>query len=107
MASNWQIDIAIIGPEAPLECGLADILWQQGVRTIGPKKILAQIETSKAFTRHLLQKYHIPGSPRFRHFNDLIGVKSFLQELGENQFVIKADGLMSGKGVKVAGEPGM
>lgn len=103
-AREWQIDIAIIGPEAPLEKGLADLLWSYAIPTIGPKKKLAQIETSKAFTRHLLQKYQIPGSPVYRAFHDLIGVQSFLHELGENHYVIKADGLMGGKGVKVAGE---
>lgn len=103
-AQEWQIDMAIIGPEAPLEKGLADILWDHSIASIGPKKKLAQIETSKSFTRDLLNKYHIPGSPHYRSFHDLNGVKQFLQKLGEGHYVIKADGLMGGKGVKVAGD---
>jgi phosphoribosylamine--glycine ligase len=103
-ARQWQVEIVIIGPEAPLESGLADVLWQSSIAVIGPQKKLAQIETSKAFTRDLLKKHHIAGSPAYRVFHDLSGVKNFLQELGENQYVIKANGLMGGKGVKVAGD---
>jgi phosphoribosylamine---glycine ligase len=104
IANEWQIGLAIIGPEAPLEKGLADALWQISIPTIGPKKKLAQIETSKAFARDLMQKYHIPGLPRYRTFHDLTGIEAFLLELGEGNYVIKANGLMGGKGVKVAGD---
>lgn len=103
-AQEWGIDIAIIGPEAPLEQGLADRFWAQGIATVGPKKKLAQIETSKAFTRDLLKKYHIDGSPKYRVFHELDGALSFLELLGEGRYVVKADGLMGGKGVKVAGD---
>ncbi|MDA8561757.1 phosphoribosylamine--glycine ligase [Gammaproteobacteria bacterium] len=101
---EWKIDIAVIGPEAPLEKGLADILWENSIAVIGPKKQLAKLETSKSFTRDLLKKYDIPGSPKYKYFNDLDGVISFLEKLGNGNFVIKADGLMGGKGVKVAGD---
>jgi phosphoribosylamine--glycine ligase len=103
-ALEWEIDIAIIGPEAPLAQGLADILWDNHIPTIGPKKKLAQIETSKAFTRDLLKKYRVPGTPEYRVFHDLEGVRDFLLHLGDDHYVIKADGLMGGKGVKVAGD---
>jgi phosphoribosylamine--glycine ligase len=103
-ARHWEIDLAIIGPEAPLEKGLADLLWEHNIPTIGPKKQLALLETSKHFTRDLLKKHHIPGSPRYRTFHEMKGVMSFLHELGEDQYVIKANGLMGGKGVKVAGD---
>src|SRR3990167_1059523 len=58
MAKAWRIGLAIIGPEAPLEKGLADALWAISVPTIGPRKKLAQIETSKSFARDLMQKYN-------------------------------------------------
>ncbi len=103
-AKKWRIDLAIIGPEAPLEAGVADGLWQAFIPTIGPKKNLARIETSKQFARDLMQRHQIPGLPRYRAFTDLHGVKNYLSELGEQHYVIKADGLMGGKGVKVAGE---
>lgn len=99
-----QIDFALIGPEAPLEQGVADALWQASIPTIGPKKALARIETSKAFTRDLVKKFNIPGSPIYQVFHDLNGVKEFLHILGDGNYVIKADGLMGGKGVKVAGD---
>lgn len=104
IAKEWQIGLAIIGPEAPLEKGLADALWRHAVPTIGPKKKLAQIETSKGFARDLMQKHKIPGLPNYRFFYDLTGVNEFLNELGEGNYVVKANGLMGGKGVKVAGD---
>lgn len=104
LAKEWQIGLAIIGPEAPLATGVADALWNLAIPTIGPKKKLAQIETSKGFARDLMRKHHIPGLPKYRTFADLDGVEAFLQELGECSYVVKADGLMGGKGVKVAGD---
>lgn len=103
-AKFWGIDLAIIGPEAPLEKGMADALWQGGIPTVGPKKALAQIETSKEFARDLMQKYQIAGLPRYQKFSNLDQLEPFLKELGEGNYVIKANGLMGGKGVKVAGE---
>jgi phosphoribosylamine--glycine ligase len=103
-ALTWKIDLAVIGPEAPLEKGLADNLWENNIPVVGPKKFLAQLETSKKFTRDLLKKYQIAGSPEYKAFHDLTGVKDFLHHLGEGRYVIKADGLMGGKGVKVAGD---
>lgn len=103
-ATDWKIGFAIIGPEAPLEKGLADALWQHSIPAIGPKKKLAQLETSKAFTRDLLKKHHIPGSPLYKSFQGAESVTEFLQELGEGNYVVKANGLMGGKGVKVAGD---
>jgi len=101
---QWDIDLAIIGPEAPLEKGIVDALSQHDIPTVGPKKSLAKLETSKSFTRELLRQYGIAGSPEFRSFQALNGVMDFLKELGEGRYVIKADGLMGGKGVKVAGD---
>ncbi|MBA2656597.1 MAG: phosphoribosylamine--glycine ligase [Tatlockia sp.] len=103
-AKAWGIELAIIGPELPLERGLADELWQIDIPTIGPKKTLAQIETSKNFARDLMKKYQIAGLPRYQTFNSLERVDAYLHELGEGNYVIKANGLMAGKGVKVAGE---
>ena len=95
--------LAIIGPENPLENGVADALWGVKVKVVGPKKDLAKLETSKAFTRDLLKEYDIPGGPKYRTFDSMNGVVEFLNELGEN-YVVKYDGLAGGKGVKVSGE---
>jgi len=102
-AKKKTVDLAIIGPENPLAVGVADVLWDSGVKVVGPRKDLAQIETSKAFTRDLLTEYNISGCPKYKTFTSLSGVADFLDELGES-FVVKYDGLAGGKGVKVSGD---
>ena len=106
-AVTHKIDFAVIGPEGPLELGVADVLWANNIAVIGPKKSLAMIETSKKFTRDLLKKYNISGNPEYQYFNNLNAnlkeIEAYLEKL-KNNYVIKADGLMGGKGVKVFGE---
>lgn len=102
-AKETSSTLAIIGPENPLASGVADALWDAGIKVVGPKKDLAQVETSKAFTRDLLKEYNIPGGPHYQTFDSMAGVDDFLTELGEN-YVVKYDGLAGGKGVKVAGD---
>ena len=95
--------LAIIGPEGPLAAGVADVLWGKGIPCVGPRQGLARLETSKGFTRDLLTRHHISACPRFKLFAKLDGTKEFLKTLGDN-YVVKYDGLMGGKGVKVAGD---
>src|SRR5215469_1106782 len=95
--------LAIIGPEAPLAAGVADALWSVGIPTVGPTASLARIESSKSFTRSLLERHHIPGNPIFQRFTSLDGVEALLDRLGDAH-VIKDDGLAGGKGVKVFGD---
>jgi phosphoribosylamine--glycine ligase len=102
-AMQHNVDFAVIGPENLLALGVVNELLRNKIPSIGPTKQLAVIETSKGFTRDLLSKYQIPASPSYKKFFDLEGVTEFLQQLGDN-FVVKADGLMGGKGVKVSGE---
>ena len=102
-AKKKTVDLAIIGPENPLAVGVADVLWDSGIKVVGPLKDLAQIETSKTFTRNLLSEYNIHACPKYKTFSSLSGVEEFLGELGEN-YVIKYDGLAGGKGVKVSGD---
>ena len=102
-AQETSSALAVIGPENPLASGVADALWDVGVKVVGPKKDLAQVETSKAFTRDLLKEYNVPGGPHYQTFSSMTGVDDFLIELGEN-YVVKYDGLAGGKGVKVAGD---
>jgi len=102
-AKETSSTLAVIGPENPLASGVADALWDVGVKVVGPKKDLAQVETSKAFTRDLLKEYNISGGPRYQTFGSMIGIDDFLTELGE-KYVVKYDGLAGGKGVKVAGD---
>ena len=102
-AKDRNISLAIVGPENPLEMGISNELLDIGIDVIGPKKELAQIETSKTFTRNLLNDYNIPGGPKYKSFKSLVGVSEFLDTLG-GDYVVKYDGLAGGKGVKVSGE---
>ncbi len=103
-AKENSVEIAIIGPEAPLAAGMADALEKEGVKCVGPTKQLARLETSKSFTRQLLRKYAIEGCIEFMVFDssNRNGIKAFLEKLGG--YVVKPDGLTGGKGVKVSGE---
>lgn len=101
-AHDIKPDFAIIGPEEPLEIGMVDALDEIGVPCVGPMQALAQLESSKTFTRELLSEYNIPGNPEYRVFKDHTGLESYLHRLGK--FVVKPDGLTAGKGVKVYGE---
>ncbi|API86246.1 phosphoribosylamine--glycine ligase [Francisella uliginis] len=102
-AKAKNVNIAIIGPEAPLEAGLADTLKSQGIGVVGPTKKLAQLETSKGFTRDLIRDYEVGANPFFKKFNSMDGVEETLKKYAK-QFVIKADGLCGGKGVLVWGD---
>lgn len=102
-AKEHNSDWVIIGPENPLEAGIVDALAEAGIPSVGPTKALAQLETSKSFTRELLTRFGIPGCPQFRYFTTMDGVREFLLSLGGN-FVIKCDSLMGGKGVRVSGD---
>ena len=95
--------LTIIGPEAPLATGVADALWSASIPVVGPTQSLARIESSKSFTRSLLERHHIPGNPIFQRFTSLDGVEALLDRLGDAH-VIKDDGLAGGKGVKVFGD---
>lgn len=102
-AQNISPDFAIIGPEDPIAAGVADELAKINVPCVAPNKYAAQIEASKSFTRDLMQEYEIAGNPEYKVFTSPEGIKEMLEKLGGN-FVIKADGLMAGKGVKVSGD---
>ncbi|MBC8411217.1 MAG: phosphoribosylamine--glycine ligase [Rhodobacteraceae bacterium] len=103
IAKKLSIDLAIIGPEGPLEAGLVDALEKEGVLCVGPRKNVARIETSKAFARNIIDLCDGEKNPERMEFSSLDGVKDFLKNLNE-QYVIKYDGLMGGKGVKISGE---
>ncbi|MFA4814793.1 MAG: phosphoribosylamine--glycine ligase [Candidatus Gracilibacteria bacterium] len=101
-AGDFRPDFAIIGPENPIAEGAADILQEMGVPSVAPLYELAKLESSKSFTRDLVAKYKIPGNPLFRVFTSPDGLREYMEELGD--YVVKADGLMGGKGVRVSGE---
>lgn len=102
-ARKIKPDFALIGPDDPIGQGAADALLELEIHSVAPLKTVARLESSKAFTRDLLQKYGIAGNPKFRVFFEEADMREFLEELGDH-FVVKFDGLMGGKGVKVSGE---
>jgi phosphoribosylamine--glycine ligase len=85
-----------------LAAGIVDLLNSLNIPCIGPTKELAKIETSKSFARDLMTRHQIEGSPVHRVFESIDGIESYLRN--RTNFVIKPDGLTSGKGVKVSGE---
>ena len=101
-AQAHKVGFAVIGPEDPLNNGVVDALKRAGIPAVGPTQSLARLETSKSFTRDLVEKYQIPGNPRFRNFSSLTGIEAFLDEL--DGVVVKPDGLTGGKGVMVQGD---
>jgi len=101
-ALNRGIDLAVIGPEAPLEKGIVDILEENGIPTVGPSREAAQLETNKAFARQIMEKYKIPGRKLFKVFNDAKEMSDWIDEFGK-PVVVKPLGLTGGKGVKVVG----
>jgi len=99
-AEEKSIDLVVVGPEAPLALGLVDHFDRLGIPVFGPTKAAAQIESSKVFARHLMQKYGIP-CPKGAVFSSYHEAREYLQEQ-RLPVVIKADGLAAGKGVIIA-----
>jgi len=98
-----EVNCVVIGPEDPLSLGFSDAFWKKGIPVVGPLRFLAQIETSKGFTRDLLDKNEMDISPQYQRFKSMNGVEDFFSFLS-GEYVVKYDGLMGGKGVKVSGE---
>ncbi len=94
------VSFVVVGPEAPLVAGIADLLRADGLDVFGPSAAAAQLEGSKGFTKDLCAKYDIP-TGAYRRFTDAAAAKAYVQAEGA-PIVIKADGLAAGKGVTVA-----
>ena len=95
-----EIDLVVVGPEAPLVDGLIDKLTEAGIRAFGPSGQAAQLEGSKIFCKELLHTNDIP-TATYRQFNSLDKARSFLESREDEPVVVKADGLAAGKGVFV------
>jgi phosphoribosylamine--glycine ligase len=95
-----DIGLVVVGPEAPLVAGLADVLRDSGIAVFGPSAAAAQLEGSKGFTKDLCARYDIP-TGAYQRFNNAPKAKAYVRAQGA-PIVIKADGLAAGKGVTVA-----
>jgi phosphoribosylamine--glycine ligase len=100
-AGEKKIDLVVVGPEGPLSLGIVDYLEKRGIPTFGPSKAAAQLESSKAVSRTIMEKYGIPFAQGVT-FDSYPAAAAYLEKQ-EPPVVIKADGLAAGKGVVVAG----
>ena len=98
-AAEQQIDLTVVGPEAPLAQGIVDTFQARGLRIFGPNRQAAQIETSKSFAKDLCSRFHIP-VPRWETFTSTSEAVEALDRFGP-PWVVKADGLAAGKGTTV------
>ncbi len=95
------IDLTVVGPEAPLTLGIADLFEKEGKRIFGVSKAAAELEGSKVFAKELMKRYNIPSS-QYKVFYSPIEAEKYVRLKGA-PIVVKADGLAAGKGVFVAG----
>ncbi len=98
-AKSHEVDLVIVGPDDPLVGGLVDELEAAGLKAFGPRRNAAMLEGSKAFSKDLMKKYHIP-TAEYEVFTDAASALKYL-ESASLPIVLKADGLALGKGVLI------
>lgn len=101
-ARSHEIDLTIVGPEAPLAAGIVDAFRDAGLRIFGPTRAAARLETSKAFAKDFMQRHRIP-TAAYRIFtaSEQDAAREWLRAR-RYPVVVKADGLAAGKGVVIA-----
>src|SRR5215213_8548859 len=98
-AEAHDIGLVVVGPEAPLALGLADLLAMRGIPVFGPGRAAAELEWSKAFAKDFMRRHGIPTAP-YGVFTELGAAVDFIRTAGA-PLVVKADGLAAGKGVLI------
>lgn len=98
-AKEKKIDFTIVGMDDPLVGGIVDVFEAEGLKVFGPRKNAAILEGSKAFSKDLMKKYHIP-TAAYENFTDPKEALAYL-ETAKMPIVLKADGLALGKGVLI------
>lgn len=101
-ALDNNIELVVIGPEAPLVAGVADDLRRRGIAVFGPGKAAAALEGSKTFAKRIMDAANVP-TGRAHRAGSLDEAIEALDEFGA-PYVVKADGLAAGKGVLVTGD---
>ncbi|OHU88569.1 MULTISPECIES: phosphoribosylamine--glycine ligase [Pseudoalteromonas] len=99
-AKENNVELTIVGPEAPLVVGVVDRFRNEGLAIFGPTAAAAQLEGSKSFTKDFLARHDIP-TAQYQTFEQVEPALAYLKEQGA-PIVVKADGLAAGKGVIVA-----
>lgn len=98
-AKEHGVDLTVVGMDDPLVGGIVDVFEAQGLRVFGPRKNAAILEGSKAFSKDLMKKYHIP-TAAYENFDNAEEALAYL-ETAKFPIVLKADGLALGKGVLI------
>lgn len=99
-AKENQVELTIVGPEAPLVAGVVDAFQAEDLQIFGPSQAASQLEGSKAFTKDFLARHAIP-TAEYQNFTEIEPAIAYVKEKGA-PIVVKADGLAAGKGVIVA-----
>ena len=102
-AEEKAVDLTVIGMDDPLVGGVVDVFESRGLKVFGPRKNAAILEGSKAFSKDLMKKYHIP-TAAYENFNDAEKALEYLREQAKFPIVLKADGLALGKGVLICND---
>ncbi|MFC2949503.1 phosphoribosylamine--glycine ligase [Virgibacillus sediminis] len=100
LAREKEVDLTIVGPENPLNAGIANRFQEEGLTVFAPTKEAALLEGSKSFAKEFMKKYDIP-TALYETFTDAEEAKAYVMAKGA-PIVVKADGLAAGKGVIVA-----
>ena len=100
-AKEQGIDLCVVGPEAALNAGVADVFREAGIPVFGHSKAATQIEASKEFAKELMAKYHVP-TAAYRSFANYEEAIVYVRERNTYPAVLKYDGLAAGKGVVIA-----
>ncbi|MFT8887854.1 MAG: phosphoribosylamine--glycine ligase [Ethanoligenens sp.] len=100
-AQEHKIEFVVVTPDDPLALGMVDVLEAAGIKAFGPHQAAAAIESSKVFSKNLMQKYNIPTAD-YAVFDTPAAALSAITAKGSYPAVIKADGLALGKGVVIA-----
>ena len=105
LAQRENVSLTVVGPELPLDAGIADTFNERGLRVFGPTRAAAQLECSKVFAKNFMARHGIP-TARYRVCTTAADARAIVQS-GQLGFpvVLKADGLAAGKGVVVAPDP--
>ncbi len=102
-AVEKEVELGVIGPEAPLGNGIVDELEKKGIPCASPDSAAAEIETSKEFMRDLMARHELSGRVEYEVFDDIEALEDFIAHY-TGDLVVKPVGLTGGKGVKVMGD---
>ncbi len=102
LAAGEQVDLVVVGPEAPLAAGLVDALAAKGIATFGPTRAAARLEASKQFAKEVMDRSGVP-TAAWQAFTDREPAIAYL-DARSGPYVVKADGLAAGKGVLVTAD---